>query len=75
LCIFLLFTFFIWTQTWKIVVSTCASCAAILFIYVRSRSGPLICTKTGYRIYSIQKWSRKSPAATRSKGSKGPTFV
>jgi hypothetical protein len=30
---------FIWTQTWKIVVYKLASCAAILFIYVRSRSG------------------------------------
>jgi hypothetical protein len=35
---FFSFTFFIWTQTWKIVVSNYASCAAILFIYVRSRS-------------------------------------
>jgi hypothetical protein len=38
-CLLFSFTFFISTQTWKIVVYKLASCAAILFIYVRSRSG------------------------------------
>jgi hypothetical protein len=39
-CVFFFsFTFFIWTRTWKIVVCNYASCAAILFIYVRRRSG------------------------------------
>ena len=36
---FKILLFYILLQTWKIVASTCASCAAmILFIYVRSRS-------------------------------------
>jgi hypothetical protein len=64
-CVFFFsFTFFILTQTWKIVVYKLASCAAILFIYVHSQSG----LATPFHLFLYNKYMLSTEKEIRTVG-------